>query len=964
MVECPMDPLIQGPEECIRDEVTKTMAIILQDIGFSGVTVEALTELVRLFETYFCTLSKRTINFANLANRVEPSVNDVFHSLRTMHNKVSEISDFVKQIDMPKRDTYHDVPFIVERNQVISREKPVKDDTSQDLDKVEEENIAPVENNEENQKNIEINSGEKFAKSKFLTLFKGQKVTDLGFEIVSTKKPKPPQEPAKVENKDSEESVKIKFPKRDLPKVDNSKNSSNICKSPKISDVASSSKPSSTNVPLLDNVSLNDFSNQTIIQQLMSNYSAAAAMFGLGKFPPEAAAQLNLLAQCDMISKLVSQNFSYHKTQTNTQLLGQAFQRYVNNSTNIQEQQSYGNHQQKGLQTQQPPQIAQKKNKQSSKEDSIDMAIENVLKNVVSSPPTSLLPSQLKAAPKKVHKVKEDHSKPATDFSGLKFDTPTNNISNINSSYQNSTNRFNDSSFLNISSTVPLAESTPKIGITKEVSKLASISHKIQNKSNDVVETDKEREKREKRERKEKKREKKRRKKEERERLQQSINLGECDKKVEQLGISSKNLQPLSIDVKSSDNSDAASISSIFTPIGKKLPIKLTFKRTNSSVTSPRVTTTTPITSPLINPKGVYSPVLNKSSNDGLIVEDLKIKMTPINDATSTSVVTAKQNDEIKCEKIVEQSSLNIEKKKHKKDKEKGTPKVDSNISFPTINPDMLKSKIKKKDKDKKKIPEPATIPIVIGSFNDNGSDYIRNLKEKMAKESKIQVPTSHSTTKDNIKEDNNIVTKESSPIKRPITPMSFSRPGSGPLDIEKEERGKSQVKNILNNFGVSPPKNKDKKEKKKKSNENTSINTKKGSPIKQSSGANMTNVLLSHKKSPSYSEDNSKSMLLPLGEVPPTTTIPSMSGNGGDDEEKLWICPKCHVAYNEDAEMVGCDTCECWYHFHCVGLIVAPAEHESWFCEDCLKKEKNKERKRKNSKDLNKSSSSKKMKI
>ena len=66
MVECPMDPLTQGSEECIRDEVTKTMAIILEDIGFSGVTVEALTELIRLFETYFCTLSRRTINFANL----------------------------------------------------------------------------------------------------------------------------------------------------------------------------------------------------------------------------------------------------------------------------------------------------------------------------------------------------------------------------------------------------------------------------------------------------------------------------------------------------------------------------------------------------------------------------------------------------------------------------------------------------------------------------------------------------------------------------------------------------------------------------------------------------------------------------------------------------------------------------------------------------------------------------------
>uniref|UniRef100_A0A0K0EDV8 PHD-type domain-containing protein n=1 Tax=Strongyloides stercoralis TaxID=6248 RepID=A0A0K0EDV8_STRER len=953
MVECPMDPLTQGPEECIRDEVTKTMAIILEDIGFSGVTVEALTELIRLFETYFCTLSKRTISFANLANRAEPSINDVFHSLKTMHNKVSEISDFVKQIDMPKRDLYNGLPFIVERNQVISREKPSKDDVIENIDKVEEENIAPTEENEENQKKVETNIVEKSSKSKFLTLFKGQKVTDLGFEIVSTKKPKPPPEPIKVENKDLEESVKIKFPKRDLPKVDTSRNSNNTCKSPKIPEAASSSKPPLTNIPLLGNFNLNDLANQRILQQFMANYSAAAAMFGISKIPPETATQLNLLAQCDMISKLVSQNFSFQKVQPNAQLIDQAIQRFVNNSINIQEQQSFSNHQQKGLQAQQFSKFTQQKNKQPSKEDSIDMIIENVLKNVTSSSSQTLTSSQLKVPPKKVHKVKEDHLKSATDFSGLKFDTPTNSVSKISNSHQNSTSKFDESSFLDISSTIPLAESTPKVGFNKEVSKQTSVLSKIINKSAQTGETDKEREKREKRERKEKKREKKRRKREERERLLQNLNSNEIDKKVGQLETSNKSLQPLTIDVKSSDNSDAASISSLFTPVEKKLPIKLTFKRTNSSVTSPTLLTAAPLTTQLVDSINAYSPILNKSSSDVIVNEELKIKVKPINDTTNTTTVLSKQNDEIKQGKSIESDNLNIDKKKHKK--EKVALKVDNNISFPPTNPDMLKSKIKKKDKDKKKITEPSTVPTVIGSFNDNGSDYIRNLKEKMAKENKIQASTSHCTNKDKIKENNIISDKESSPIKRPVTPISFSRPGSGPLDIEKEERGKSQVKNILNNFGVSPTKNKDRKEKKRKSNDGSSLSIKKESSFKQSSSGKISNLFPSHKKSPSISEDNAKSILLPLEEKPSATTLPSISGGGGDDEERLWICPKCHVAYNEDAEMVGCDTCECWYHFHCVGLIVAPAEHESWYCEDCLKKEKNKERKRKNSKDLNK---------
>ena len=53
-------------------------------------------------------------------------------------------------------------------------------------------------------------------------------------------------------------------------------------------------------------------------------------------------------------------------------------------------------------------------------------------------------------------------------------------------------------------------------------------------------------------------------------------------------------------------------------------------------------------------------------------------------------------------------------------------------------------------------------------------------------------------------------------------------------------------------------------------------------------------------------------------------------------EDEAIWVCPMCSVAYVEDAaDMVGCDGCECWIHWSCVGLTSAPTS-EKWFCPMC----------------------------
>ncbi|VDO39102.1 unnamed protein product [Onchocerca flexuosa] len=73
------------------------------------------------------------------------------------------------------------------------------------------------------------------------------------------------------------------------------------------------------------------------------------------------------------------------------------------------------------------------------------------------------------------------------------------------------------------------------------------------------------------------------------------------------------------------------------------------------------------------------------------------------------------------------------------------------------------------------------------------------------------------------------------------------------------------------------------------------------------------------------------------------------------DSLDNMWICPECSVAYVEGAtDMVGCDACDNWFHWNCVGLLVAPPDDAPWYCQNCAKKKLKK-------KSLSKSSNSKK---
>ncbi|OPJ77472.1 transcription initiation factor TFIID subunit 3 [Patagioenas fasciata monilis] len=70
------------------------------------------------------------------------------------------------------------------------------------------------------------------------------------------------------------------------------------------------------------------------------------------------------------------------------------------------------------------------------------------------------------------------------------------------------------------------------------------------------------------------------------------------------------------------------------------------------------------------------------------------------------------------------------------------------------------------------------------------------------------------------------------------------------------------------------------------------------------------------------------------------TYVIRDESGN------QIWICPGCNKP-DDGSPMIGCDDCDDWYHWPCVGITTAPPEEVQWFCSKCANKKKDKKHKK-----------------
>ncbi|KAL5260522.1 hypothetical protein ACHWQZ_G010605 [Mnemiopsis leidyi] len=66
-------------------------------------------------------------------------------------------------------------------------------------------------------------------------------------------------------------------------------------------------------------------------------------------------------------------------------------------------------------------------------------------------------------------------------------------------------------------------------------------------------------------------------------------------------------------------------------------------------------------------------------------------------------------------------------------------------------------------------------------------------------------------------------------------------------------------------------------------------------------------------------------------------TVVSETVAQTGGDTIKIWYCPSCMLP-DDGSPMVGCDKCDEWYHWPCVGLAQAPPDDLDWFCPPCKK--------------------------
>ncbi|XP_046401170.1 transcription initiation factor TFIID subunit 3-like isoform X3 [Ischnura elegans] len=77
--------------------------------------------------------------------------------------------------------------------------------------------------------------------------------------------------------------------------------------------------------------------------------------------------------------------------------------------------------------------------------------------------------------------------------------------------------------------------------------------------------------------------------------------------------------------------------------------------------------------------------------------------------------------------------------------------------------------------------------------------------------------------------------------------------------------------------------------------------------------------------------KDSSKRPLPPEADAPKAFYFDT-HGN------KIWICPACG-GQDDGSPMIGCDDCDAWYHWVCVGMQVPPDDNEDWYCRVCIVK-------------------------
>ncbi|KAI6188083.1 hypothetical protein M3Y98_00315300 [Aphelenchoides besseyi] len=335
-------------------------------------------------------------------------------------------------------------------------------------------------------------------------------------------------------------------------------------------------------------------------------------------------------------------------------------------------------------------------------------------------------------------------------------------------------------------------------------------------------------------------------------------------------------------------------------------------------------------------PIQVQSPQLTTFSPppllDQLLPNELPANSTPVN----STPIEASQNN------VKDSVETEPKKEKHKKNKDKKKEKKKDKKRDKERDPEKSKSKHRKKHREQ--FPIEAPILTAVDEIPPLSDTYTPSV----CIEPQMEAPKSVDLPKISFK-----------PIRTPPRPIetavpiqvqspqltTFSPPplldqllpnelpaNSTPVNSTPIEAPQNNVKDSVE---TEPKKEKHKKNKdKKKEKKKDKKRDKERDPEKSKS---------KHRKK--HPVDKTEPAALKTPKIEELSTMvedkkepsPMEIAESSVMDEDVWVCPICSVAYVDGAaDMVGCDLCDKWYHWHCVGMLKPPAENEPWYCPEC----------------------------
>lgn len=296
-------------------------------------------------------------------------------------------------------------------------------------------------------------------------------------------------------------------------------------------------------------------------------------------------------------------------------------------------------------------------------------------------------------------------------------------------------------------------------------------------------------------------------------------------------------------------------------------------------------------------------PSLMQANLDNHMPASIKLNESPEKKLEDTlpSILDKKQKKKMKKDKR-EKEKKKRDKKDKLKNKEKSAKKKDKVLKKIKVkNKEKLKLKKEKQSKLQKKedIPEDPSVPklkLKLGNANSpqlspSGVQSPKIVIKPIIKYDEVKNPLESSSQL--VKEE-----REPSPELAKISAL-----------ISKPVKQKSQPKTVIEPFkstfetaGMTVP---------TKSKKNSNVEVKHKNKEKQGK----------HKKS---------------GSEEPKVKKPAAFYYDADGNQ-VWVCPSCGVQ-DDGSPMIGCDGCDAWYHWVCVGIKSAP-DSAKWFCGSCAKK-------------------------